>query len=987
MSIYGPLVERNVRPQTLAVHLSLVISSQYENTRKVEAYVGWTGMGATSSLVHSNKLQADGISDTVEIDPQYAQGLGFTQNDIVEVGLLYDLPLAKSVGAEPLTSDDWEIIEINASHVESILLSQVRVAKIGQEIDVWVLGRTRVRLRVTGLDASAKGDARLLTTNTEVAIAPKAHGSVLPGRRMDETLIKDGHPATEYTARAKQPKLILRVLPRRLLSMPVPENSGPDIVTYVSPRTFSKFGSSSDDKKFLMGTLVKLDPPTDPSAPASTSVLGPTTRVLSPSGKGITETAGDKEAGKARTVYISHISGVPEGHIVIPLPHENVEEWDIVCLVTVCHEVKREPAPEIDVVPAVPTAQQETSLAGVDDIIKQCIGFCRTTFFAHSLTDDVSGAPGILITGRSGCGKTSIVRTVAKNLQEDQETLAYIHYVDLTRYSEKPVSTIHAQFKYWFAKVAWHRPSVLILDNLDKLLNAGGEHKNSFRLRQLAELFIYIYSPVARTFAHNFQGILLLATATSKTALHAVVNRSHIFQEVITLLPPSRQARRDILTKVVGDRLRKAQDIKEDPNSPLNFTALAVQTEGYTAVDLLDLVARAFHQSAIRLIDVKKSGYLTADDFAMAQVDFVPLSLRDISLHKSKITWSDIGGLHEARRVLRETLEWPTKYGPIFAQSPLRLRSGLLLYGYPGCGKTLLASAVAKECGLNFISVKGPELLNKYIGASEKSVRDLFERAVAAKPCVLFFDEFDSIASKRGHDSTGVTDRVVNQMLTQMDGAEGLEGVYVLAATSRPDLIDSALLRPGRLDKMIFCDMPNQGERNDILKAISRKVPISSDVDMDEIAAITEGFSGADLQALLYNAHLEVVHESMDDTSTLGQSTKAKEEDSIEYVIFGPNAKILKSKEEEMALQKRLRQMRITLQSNSAEASSVKRSPEKREIKAGHIRKVRETLMPSVSLEERRRLERIYQAFVSNRTGDMPLPPDSRGIGSRITLA
>ncbi|CCO29321.1 Peroxisome biosynthesis protein PAS1 AltName: Full=Peroxin-1 [Rhizoctonia solani AG-1 IB] len=128
------------------------------------------------------------------------------------------------------------------------------------------------------------------------------------------------------------------------------------------------------------------------------------------------------------------------------------------------------------------------------------------------------------------------------------------------------------------------------------------------------------------------------------------------------------------------------------------------------------------------------------------------------------------------RRVLRETLEWPTKYGAIFAKCPLRLRSGLLLYGYPGCGKTLLASAVAKECGLNFISVKGPELLNKYIGQSEQSVRDIFDRASAAKPCVLFLDEFDSIAPKRGHDSTGVTDRVVNQMLTQMDGAEGLDG-------------------------------------------------------------------------------------------------------------------------------------------------------------------------------------------------------------------
>jgi peroxin-1 len=179
---------------------------------------------------------------------------------------------------------------------------------------------------------------------------------------------------------------------------------------------------------------------------------------------------------------------------------------------------------------------------------------------------------------------------------------------------------------------------------------------------------------------------------------------------------------------------------------------------------------------------------------------------------------------------------------------------------------------VAGECGLNFISVKGPEILNKYIGASEKSVRDLFERAQGAKPCVLFFDEFDSIAPKRGHDSTGVTDRVVNQMLTQMDGAEGLDGVYVLAATSRPDLIDPALLRPGRLDKSLICDLPGQEDRLDIIRAVGSKVHFSQDVDLEEIARRTEGYSGADLQAVVYNAHLEAVQ------GVIGEEIRKKEE-------------------------------------------------------------------------------------------------------------
>lgn len=383
------------------------------------------------------------------------------------------------------------------------------------------------------------------------------------------------------------------------------------------------------------------------------------------------------------------------------------------------------------------------------------------------------------------------------------------------------------------------------------------------------------------------------------------------------------------------------------------------------------------------------------DDFVAAQVDFVPLSLRDVKLQKSEVEWADIGGLRETKRVLRETLEWPTKYGPIFAQSPLRLRSGLLLYGYPGCGKTLLASAVAKECGLNFISIKGPELLNKYIGASEKSVRDLFERASAAKPCVLFFDEFDSIAPKRGHDSTGVTDRVVNQMLTQMDGAEGLDGVYVLAATSRPDLIDSALLRPGRLDKSLLCDMPDIEERRDILHALSRKVTIDPDVNINDIALETEGFSGADLQALVYNAHLEVIHDTISHvTNTVatqnGAADPTSQDDPVKYAVLGESAtespKIL-SRAEESAFQKRLQRILTTPRSKpTSEHDPGALSRPTHAITGDHINRVLTKTRPSVPPEERERLTRIYRAFVSDRSGELPIPPEGTEVGSRVSL-
>jgi len=229
-----------------------------------------------------------------------------------------------------------------------------------------------------------------------------------------------------------------------------------------------------------------------------------------------------------------------------------------------------------------------------------------------------------------------------------------------------------------------------------------------------------------------------------------------------------------------------------------------------------------------------------------------------------QVEWTAVAGMQEAKDKLLELVLLPTKYPDIFATAPLRVRSGALLYGFPGCGKTLLVGAIASKSGLNFISVKGPELLNKYIGQSEQGVRDVFSRASAAKPCILFFDEFDSIAPQRGHDSTGVTDRVVNQFLTALDGVEGLHGVFVIAATSRPETVDAALLRPGRLDAHIFCDMPNAEERGAILQMYVEKMNVAGDLDFASMAERLQGCSPADIQALVYNAQLMAVHDAME---------------------------------------------------------------------------------------------------------------------------
>ncbi|KAF9348656.1 Peroxisome biosynthesis protein pex1 [Mortierella sp. NVP85] len=538
------------------------------------------------------------------------------------------------------------------------------------------------------------------------------------------------------------------------------------------------------------------------------------------------------------------------------------------------------------------------ALGGVTQVFIKAEKYLMTCLSKLELRDAfaVPSLGGFLLCGPHGSGKTVVARSLIHKLSQNVNTLAYCVEINCAEFAEDRLPVLITKFQQWFDTAAFHSPSVLFLEDLDRLIPAEVEHADSFRSRQIAEVFLQIASKMCK----RFDRIAVVATAQQQASVHPSLVTSHLFSEIIRLTPPGKTERKEMLQSL----MESGPAILQRSLPQIDLVSVASKTEGYLAADLKAFLERAVHEGAVRNIasqtadrengkeatniadkhsipngvtkdpvprsnDVDTTAAATStsdDDFTLTQADFVkaqegfvPSSLRGVKLQSSATSWLDIGGLNETRKILLETLEWPTKYASIFSQCPLRLRSGLLLFGHPGCGKTLLASAVAKECGLNFISVKGPELLNKYIGASEKSVRDLFERAQAAKPCVLFFDEFDSIAPKRGHDSTGVTDRVVNQMLTQMDGAEGLDGVYVLAATSRPDLIDPALLRPGRLDKSLLCGMPNFQDRHEILTCLARKMEVAEDVDLTVCARRTDGLTGADLQAVLYNAHLEAI--------------------------------------------------------------------------------------------------------------------------------
>ncbi|XP_072532192.1 peroxisomal ATPase PEX1 isoform X2 [Salminus brasiliensis] len=461
-----------------------------------------------------------------------------------------------------------------------------------------------------------------------------------------------------------------------------------------------------------------------------------------------------------------------------------------------------------------------------------------------------SGA--LLITGAKGSGKSALSRALCRKAAEELD--AHVEVVDCKKLKGKRADTVRQRLEDVFEQAVWSQPSVVLLDDLDHLTGAATSPEHEQGLMDLVDELVVRSSLVA-----------LLVTAESDHSLHPTLTQvqgTHFFQSFCKIQTPDRHQRVDILRSLMNSK----NLISEDSPVTVDLDSIAMKTEGYFPQDLNLLLDRAIHASVVhdRGNGNPQGVCLSSKDFQQALKGFIPPSLWRVQLQTPSGTGMErVGGLHQARQLLMDTILLPAKYPLLFSSLPIRQRSGVLLYGAPGTGKTLLAGAVAKESGMNFISIKGPELLSKYIGASEQAVRDVFQRAQAAKPCVLFFDEFDSLAPRRGHDSTGVTDRVVNQLLTQLDGVEGLQGVYVLAATSRPDLIDPALLRPGRLDKSLYCPPPDRDARVEILKALTYSMPLAADVDMEQIAVATELFTGADLKALLYNAQLEAIHSSL----------------------------------------------------------------------------------------------------------------------------
>ncbi len=362
--------------------------------------------------------------------------------------------------------------------------------------------------------------------------------------------------------------------------------------------------------------------------------------------------------------------------------------------------------------------------------------------------------------------------------------------------------------------------------------------------------------------------VIVIAATNRPEAVDPALRRPGRFDREIEIPLPDKQGRLEIL-QIHTRNMPLANDV--------DLEKLAELTRGFTGADLAALAKEAAlhalrrHLPEIDLskdtipVTVLENMEVKMEDFIAALKTIVPSGLREIYIEVPEVRWSDIGGLEDVKQQLREVVEWPLKYPGLYEGMGITPPRGILLFGPPGTGKTLLAKAAATESGANFIAVRGPEILSKWVGESEKAIRQIFRRARQVAPTIIFFDEIDSIAPARGttYDTSGVTSRIVNQLLTELDGIEPLRNVVVIGATNRPDILDPALLRPGRFDRLIYVPPPDYKARLEIFRIHTRKMPLASDVDLEELAKKTEGYTGADIEAVCREAALIALREAI----------------------------------------------------------------------------------------------------------------------------
>ena len=496
-----------------------------------------------------------------------------------------------------------------------------------------------------------------------------------------------------------------------------------------------------------------------------------------------------------------------------------------------------------------------SSLGGMTDIVKRLTEIISNPLNYYQAYKEINTLPikGILLCGPPGCGKTTLAYSIGGEFQIPFYKITGPDIISsLSGESEQIIRNL-------FNSVIENAPSILFIDEIETIIGRREQANKEMERRIVAQIMTCIDDINDKQLSELNAPVFVIGATSKPEFIDSSMRRSGRFDVEIHIGFPTIEMREEMIISIT-----KNNKISKN----INFKEIAKKTPGYLAADLQSLARSAGHNAINRLIKANKNTdldlenlYIEQEDFNYALTQIQPTSKREGFTTIPNITWDDIGGLKE----LREELYYDIVL-PIIEPSKLKIVGiskavGVLLYGPPGCGKTLLAKAVANEAKANFISIKGPELLNKYVGESERAIRSLFIRAKNSSPCIIFFDELDALVPKRSQENNNSSERVVNQLLTEMDGLEDRKQIFIIAATNRPDIIDPAMLRPGRLDKLLYVPLPDFNDRCSILETITKHLKLDKDIELNKINMDKrmEGFSGADIAALVREAQLHAL--------------------------------------------------------------------------------------------------------------------------------
>ncbi len=571
-------------------------------------------------------------------------------------------------------------------------------------------------------------------------------------------------------------------------------------------------------------------------------------------------------------------------------------------------EISNEPAKNFERIPDI----SYEDIGGLDEEIRKIREMVELPLRNPEIFEQLGIEPpkGVLLYGPPGTGKTLLAKAVAN--ESDANFISLVGSEIMSKWvgeAEKKIRDI-------FEEAEKKAPTIIFIDEIDSIAPKREEVTGEVERRVVAQLLSSMDGLKSR-------GKVIVIGATNRpNSIDPALRRPGRFDREIEIGVPDKAGREkilkihtrnmplytikdaiknlkdatekekeelfeiinkyrdkpkeEILSKVEDERLRALLEKAFNDKRIVDISEIANITYGFVGADLAALCKEAAMNVIRRILpeikfkenervspeDLKKL-IVTAEDFKEALKMVRPSAMREVLVEVPNVKYSDIGGLKEVKKQLREMIEWPLEHPESFKRMGIKPPKGILLYGPPGCGKTLLAKAVANESGANFISVKGPALFSKWVGESEKRVREIFRKARQVSPCIIFFDEIDSLVPKRGGEDNRVYEQVVNQLLTEIDGLEELNDVIIIGATNRPDIIDPALLRPGRFDKIILVPPPDEEARLNILKVHTKSMPLDKDVDLKKLAELTKGYSGADIQALCREAAMEALREDI----------------------------------------------------------------------------------------------------------------------------